>query len=95
LVALALLGGCASPAAPTRLTGIVRGMGVVQEEPRETPQMSFYLDGVRGRAPILVTGPAWSYCPNGARATVEGRYLPPGELIRTPMLDGARIVRCR
>jgi hypothetical protein len=70
----------ADPARPglvhETLTGIVRSLGVVQEEPAETPQASFYLmvRGPNGRTvDVLVSLPAQAlHCSEGELATLEG-----------------------
>ena len=58
------------------LTGTIKSVGVVQEEPGETPQAVFYLTvvGADGHpADVLVGMPAQAFhCSQGDRATLEG-----------------------
>lgn len=78
------------------VTGTVRGLGVLQIEPQEDPQTSFFLDQTDfscTRESILIMAPGLQACSSGDRATVMGSYLPPDELSPVPMIDGAK-VRC-
>jgi hypothetical protein len=81
-----------------RLSGVVRNRGVVQEEPQAEPQTNFWLEDVRGipglRGGVIVTGPGYMFCSEGERLVVEGHFMPPSRLINTPILDGARILKC-
>ena len=79
------------------LTGIVKSLGVVQEEPAETPQAVFYLtvQGPDGRAAdVLVSMPAMSFhCLEGQRATLEGD-VSAGDKDLPTILMSARLVSC-
>ena len=77
------------------VSGIVRGVGTIQEEPTAAPQSSFILEKPScGERSILVAAPAPLFCSNGDTAVVEGRYLPPSRLIDVPIIDGTK-VECR
>ncbi len=79
------------------LTGTVISFGIVQEEPAETPQATFFLDvvgsdGVRRKVLVVVPAPAF-HCWEGERATLEGEVGPDEAKAPTILLD-ARLVSC-
>ncbi len=77
------------------VTGTVRNLGTVQEEPSAAPQTNFILEHPScGDSNILVGGAAPIFCGEGDLAIVQGRYMPPSRLIGVPIIDGAK-VECR
>ncbi len=80
------------------LTGVVTSLGIVQEEPAETPQATFYLaitgsDGVHRRVLVDVPEPRFP-CGEGDRATLEGD-VPADETAAPTILMRARLISCR
>jgi hypothetical protein len=79
---------------PVTVTGTVRGFGVLQEEPQQEPQSSFFLDATDftcTRASIMVMAPGHQLCTDGDEAVVSGDYLPPGGITNSPIIDGAKV----
>ena len=81
----------------TRWTGMVRSFGIVQEEPGETPQASFYLDVSRRDGHVeslLVSLPAREFrCGDRGRVTVEGEFARASGAMPAVVL-AARVVSC-
>ena len=87
-------------AAPLRhmiLSGIVTSLGVVQEEPGETPQATFYLKIIRSNGTyqnVLVGLPESRFlCVEGDHAKLEGD-LSPGKTPSPPILLSAKLLSC-
>jgi hypothetical protein len=79
---------------PVTVTGTVRGFGVLQEEPQQEPQSSFFLDAtdfVCTKASIMVMAPGHQLCTDGDEAVVSGDYLPPDGITNSPIIDGAKV----
>lgn len=99
MVALSTSALAAPPLRPsfrkTVLTGVIRSLGVVQEEPRERPQATFLLDVVQsdGRTlSVLTVLPAPIPCAEGDRAMLSGDFAKEG--LGGPMLLSAHILSC-
>jgi hypothetical protein len=88
----AFAGGPPCIQGPITVTGIARNPGVVQEEPNASPQANLVLEKPSCvDSDILVSGRAPLFCNEGGMAIVHGRYLPPTELIRVPVIDEAKV----
>ena len=61
------------------LTGRVRSVGILQEEPGATPQANFYLDvaSADGKVQaVLISLPAYRFaCSEGEQAAIEGDFV--------------------
>jgi hypothetical protein len=83
---------------PVTLTGKMRGLGTIQEEPGETPQTYFSLDLLKpwcGLTTIQasISGPA--FCFEGAMVTLTGDYYPPRDPMRIAGFHGRKMVACK
>jgi hypothetical protein len=77
------------------LSGVIRSLGIVQEEPAERPQATFFLDIAQygGKTmPVLVVVPAPIPCIDGDHATLSGAFDKEG--FGGPMLLWAHILSC-
>ena len=104
VAALSLAGGLAMAAddctgtKPVTLTGRMRAVGTIQEEPGETPQTHFSLDLLKpwcGLTTIQASLPGPVFCVEGAVVTLTGDYDPP----RAPMwmagFHGRTMIACK
>lgn len=85
---------CRPPVANTVLHGVIRSIGVVQEEPQERPQATFFLDVPQpdGKpVAVLVVLPAPIACREKDRATVSGQF---DVGLGVPMVLSPRILSC-
>lgn len=79
------------------LTGTVRSLGIVQEEPGATPQVNFYLDVARAVGTIeavLISMPVdRPHCSEGERAVIEGDFVA-ADSIFPAMLFSPHVTSC-
>ncbi len=90
----ALAAGPSCAGGTVTVSGIVRGLGVLQIEPQAEPQSSFFLDQADfacTKEALLVMAPGRIFCADGDTAKVTGDYMPPGGITNTPIIDGARV----
>jgi hypothetical protein len=80
------------------VTGVVTNLGMVQEEPAQTPQATFYLrpqGAPRRSRGMLVVLPAYRFpCGEGEIATIEGDYEPSANGFPAMLVD-ARLLSCK
>ena len=79
------------------LTGTVRSLGIVQEEPGATPQVNFYLDVTEADGnveAVLISMPVYRpFCSEGELAVIEGD-LAAADATFPAMLFSPHVVSC-
>ena len=91
-------GGAAPKTLPHEtLTGTVRSLGIVQEEPGATPQVNFYLDVTKADGAVeavLVSMPVdRPFCSEGELAVIEGDFVAADSTFPA-MLFSPHVVSC-
>lgn len=91
-------GGICQGAQPVTLTGTVRSLVMIQEEPAETPQSVFTLELRRpwcGETAVFASMPGPLLCFDGDFATFTGDYFPPvSGFPGGPIFEARKVVGC-